>query len=70
MPWIRGFEWDEENVSHLARHGVTPDEAEEALTGAPIVFRGRDRRYLGHGRAESGRLLFVVYITRPRGRTG
>ena len=34
------FEWDEANEEHIARHGVTPEEAEEALTdprriGAP-----------------------------------
>ena len=68
MPWIRGFEWDEENVSHIGKHGVIPEEVEEALTGAAIVFRGRDGRYLAHGQTESGRLLFVVYVTRPRGR--
>jgi len=66
MPWIRGFEWDEENLSHIAKHGATPEEVEEALTGAPVVFRGRDGRYLAHGQTERGRLLFVVYVSRPR----
>lgn len=26
------FDWDEANVAHIARHGVRPWEAEEALT--------------------------------------
>jgi hypothetical protein len=26
------FDWDDANEEHLARHGVTPEEAEEALT--------------------------------------
>jgi len=68
MPWIKGFVWDEENVRHIAKHGVTPEEIEEALTGTPVVLRGPDGRYLAHGRTESGRLLFAVYVTRPRGR--
>ena len=68
MPWIKGFEWDEDNLSHIAQHGVTPEEAEEALTNAPVVLRGRDGRSLAHGQTEDGRLLFAVYVTRPRGR--
>jgi predicted DNA binding CopG/RHH family protein len=46
MPWIRGFVWDDENVAHIARHGVTPDEAEEVLVGDALVLRGPDNRYL------------------------
>jgi hypothetical protein len=26
------FDWDEANTAHIARHGVRPEEAEEALT--------------------------------------
>ncbi len=68
MSSIRGFVWDEENVSHIADHGVTPEEVEEALTNAPVVLRGRDGLYLAHGQTENGRLLFVVSATRPGGR--
>jgi uncharacterized DUF497 family protein len=68
MPSIRGFVWDDENVAHLARHAVSPDEVEEALVGAPLVLRGPDRRYLAYGRAENDRWVFAVYVTRPRGR--
>ena len=46
MPWIRGFVWDDENVAHIARHGVTPDEVEEVLVGDALVLRGPDNRYL------------------------
>src|SRR5712691_1636425 len=67
MPWIKGFVWDEENVRHIVDHGVTPEEVEEALTDPPVVFRGRDDRYLAHGQTQGGRLLFAVYATRPRG---
>ncbi len=68
MPWIRGFVWDDENVAHIARHAVSPDEVEEALVGDPVVIRGGDDRYLAYGRTENDRWLFVVYVTRPRGR--
>jgi hypothetical protein len=25
------FDWDEGNISHIAEHGVSPDEAEEVV---------------------------------------
>ena len=28
---IKGFHWDNENVSHICRHNVEPDEIEEAF---------------------------------------
>jgi uncharacterized DUF497 family protein len=68
MPWIQGFIWDDENLAHIARHAVSADEVEEALVGEPLVLRGPDGRYLAYGRAEHGRWVFVVYVTRPRGR--
>jgi len=26
---IREFEWDDNNIEHIARHGVFPDEVED-----------------------------------------
>lgn len=31
-----GFDWDEENLAHIAKHGVTRREAEEALNSDPM----------------------------------
>jgi hypothetical protein len=30
------FEWDDANRSHLARHGVSPEEAEQVLVNNPL----------------------------------
>lgn len=30
------FDWDEANIGHIARHGVTPEEAEESMLNDPI----------------------------------
>lgn len=68
MPWIRGFLWDDENVAHVGRHQVSPDEVEEALTETPVILRGPDGRSLAYGRTVNGRLLFAVYVQRPGGR--
>ena len=32
--------WTEDRVNHIARHGVTPEEAEEACFGRALVQRG------------------------------
>jgi len=34
---IISFDWDERNIDHIARHNITPDEAEEAFLDA--LFR-------------------------------
>ena len=68
MPWPHGFLWDDENVAHIARHGVWPDEVEKMLLGDPLVVRGADDRYLAYGRTLNDRWLFAVCVKRPRGR--
>ncbi len=70
MPWIRGFVWDDENMGHITRHAVSPDEVEEALVRDPLVLRGADDRYLAYGRTEHDRWVFVVYVTLPRAGSG
>src|ERR1035437_8128899 len=34
------FDWDAANVAHIARHGITPEECEEAYRKAPDGDRG------------------------------
>ncbi|MBI1845907.1 MAG: BrnT family toxin [Candidatus Rokubacteria bacterium] len=66
--WIRGFDWDDVNVGHIATHGVAPDEIEEALADdAPLVLRGSAGSYLGYDRTFDGRLLFIVFVRKRRG---
>lgn len=59
------FDWDEANTAHIARHGVTARECEEAYRNRPMVIdrqrRGRERRRLCLGETGRGRrLAFVV----------
>ena len=62
------FEWNEGNTNHIARHGVTSEEAEEVITGDPTVlqvqFRSGERRILCAGRTAKGRVIAVVYTDR------
>jgi len=66
-PWIQGFLWDDENLEHVARHGVAAGEVEEILAGRPVVLRDRDDRYLVYGTSTEGRFLFVVCVRRGGG---
>ena len=57
---IARLEWDETNIEHLARHGVNPEEAEEACYYRPYILKGRHGAYLLFGQSDDGRYLFVV----------
>ena len=63
---ITSFEWDEENTGHIARHGIHPEEAEEACGNDPFILKGREGLYLIYSQTESGRYLLVA--ARYRGR--
>jgi len=30
------YQWDDVNISHIARHGVSPTEAEEVIENEPL----------------------------------
>lgn len=60
VQWIPQLKWDEANIAHIARHGVTPEEAEEVRSNGPCFRRGRQGRYYLSGQTLAGRWLFVV----------
>lgn len=59
------FEWDAANIEHIARHGVTPEEAEQVLANDPVLLSGASRgtefRTVRLGKTNAGRYLTVVY---------
>jgi len=58
------FDWDEENLRHIARHGVTSNEAEEALMNNPTDGIEEDHdgeiRFNQIGVTEEQRCLVVI----------
>lgn len=61
--------WDDANTEHIARHGLEPEDVEEALEdpdGKADDARNTtlERRYAFIGATVSGRILFVVYVLR------
>ena len=59
--FISGFEWNDANVRHIARHQYTPEEVEEVLVGKYKVRRTREKLYVALGETLDGRLSFVVF---------
>jgi uncharacterized DUF497 family protein len=62
------FDWDFENITHIARHNVTPDEAETVFDG-PLLFLERqtwaeETRYVDVGMTSAGRILQIITTER------
>ena len=62
------FDWDEANLAHIARHGVTAPEAEQAITLYPIELEYEnvdgEERVLLLGLTAKARLIAVVLTIR------
>ena len=64
------FDWDEHNIARVRRHGLEPDDVEEAFedperrsTSARQPDRS-ERRYGLTGRTEAGRLITAYFVRR------
>jgi len=72
MMQIREFVWPEDRIDHIGRHGVTPEEVEEACFGQALVFRakseGKNPVYYVLGQTLAGRYLFCAIIRFPAGK--
>lgn len=58
------FRWKEWNVEHIARHGVTPAEAEYVIRHAkpPYPSDAGDEKFEVRGQTAEGYYLIVVYV--------
>jgi hypothetical protein len=59
------FDWDDDNVAHCARHGVTPVAAEEVKDGLPKFFLndpGKTGTHIMIGPDASGRHWTIVIM--------
>lgn len=64
------FEWDEQNISHLARHKIAPPEAEQVIRNRPVDveshLRGGEERVAQVGETDAGRILIAVTTMRGK----
>lgn len=58
------FRWNEWNIEHLAEHGVSPEEAELAVSSArrPYPQIHAEDKWLVWGRGQGGRYVQVVFV--------
>ena len=62
------FDWDDHNLLHTTRHGISPDESEECFYNEHLVIRkphsekihGETRFYL-LGKTNGNKRLFIVF---------
>lgn len=62
------FEWDNNNIEHIARHNVKADEVEDvAFDDEPWIRKGRKGTRYMLDYTVAGRYLFIVYVLRSGG---
>ena len=61
------FQWDDDNVAHIAEHGVVRDEAEYVIERAvpPFPRAAADGKFMVWGRTEDGSYLQVGFVYLP-----
>jgi uncharacterized DUF497 family protein len=64
------FGWDDDNIAHLARHGISPEEIEGLFEGTIVRRRGgtdAPDRFRALGRTAGGRYLAIIYQLKSNG---
>lgn len=62
-----GFDWDDGNWPKCGKHGVSREEIEQVLLGAPAVLddpHPGEPRTKAIGRTQAGRYVFLVFTLR------
>jgi uncharacterized DUF497 family protein len=63
------YDWDTENILHIAEHDLTPDDVEYVLDRPTVDFGYQDwhgeERFAEVGTMKNGRILMI--FTTPRG---
>jgi hypothetical protein len=66
---VREIRWTLESEAHIARHGVTPEEVEQAVNSKPrYEATGREDSTLLYCVTDHGRLLLIVLAEAVDGR--
>ncbi|SEG18022.1 hypothetical protein SAMN05421819_2082 [Bryocella elongata] len=62
------FDWDDANILHLARHGITPGEAEEAIRNGSVILESQtvngEQRLTEVGETAIGRTITLITVDR------
>ncbi|HSW97164.1 MAG TPA: BrnT family toxin [Candidatus Saccharimonadales bacterium] len=72
LPEKSHFEWDAANISHIAKHNVVPEEAEEVFYQEPQIITydeehsTKETRYAFLGKTKQGRLVTIIFTLRGK----
>ena len=66
LPEIERLDWDEWNLEHIAKHGITQGDVEATIKGPAIAQVTYKNRYLVIGPASEGRFVSVVIGPDPQ----
>ncbi len=62
------YQWDTANISHIAKHSISAEEAEQVIENDPIDvgerLRNGETRFVQIGETATGRILTVVATMR------
>ena len=61
------FQWDDDNVAHIAEHGVDPEEAQYVVENAtpPFPRAAADGKFIAWGKTRDGPYLQVGFVSLP-----
>jgi len=57
---IVAVEWSDDDLEHIAHHGINPAEVEDICFNQHISIRGRFRRYVLYGQSTAGRHIKLI----------
>lgn len=68
---LSGFEWDQGNLAHCQKHGVSRSEIESVFSSRVDILPDEghsrtEKRFRAIGRTRFGRAVFVVFTIRRR----
>lgn len=68
---VAGFDWDDGNADHCAKHGVSAGEIEHVFQNDPAVYADpkhslTEQRLRAIGRNREGRYVFIAFALRKK----
>jgi uncharacterized DUF497 family protein len=63
MKTVSSIKWTDENIEHIARHAIAPQEVEEVCFNeddSPFIRSGKGNLHYVFGKTYAGRFLFIV----------
>jgi hypothetical protein len=57
---IYSIQWNDDDIAHIARHGIDPIEVEDICFEKHFANKGRYGRYVLYGQSHTGRYIKLI----------